>query len=78
MAVNAMVYGEGYYVRRYVIGGCLFLHGFRMFAGALKLFYPYTFPNGDLPRYKYAKVRFEEKDGMASHWWPFKVQHDTL
>lgn len=77
LAVNAIAFGEGYSLRRWIVGGCMFLHGARMAFGALVLFFPYRWKQ-DLPRYQYAKVRFETKDGMAADLWPIKVQHDTL
>ncbi|CAE8675789.1 unnamed protein product [Polarella glacialis] len=77
LACLSWVLGEGYYWRKLLCCGCLLLHGGRMALGALVLFFPYQFPE-DLPRYQYAKVRFEKQDGMpASLWWA-KIQHDTL
>jgi len=67
----------GYWLRKWVVGGCLLLHGLRMAIGSLVMFYPYRWKE-DLPRYRYAKVRFEGQDGMDPRLWPFKVQHDTL
>lgn len=77
LGINAVVYADGYWMRRWVTGGCMILHGSRMALGALVQFFPYRWKQ-DLPRYQYAKVRFEGKDGMPRHMWPFKVQHDTL
>lgn len=54
----------------------MLFHGGRMALGALAMFYPYRWKE-DLPRYRYAKERFENKDGMPSHMWPLKMQHDT-
>lgn len=45
--------------------------------GALAMFFPFHFKE-DLPRYQYAKVRFEKQDGMSASSWPIKIQHDTL
>lgn len=77
LAVVAMTQGKGTRLRRALCGGCLFLHGLRMAAGALLMFFPYSFKE-DLPRYQYAKVRFEEQDGMSPRLWWLKMQHDTL
>lgn len=77
LGANGLRLGTGFWLRRFVVCGFLLLHGGRMALGALAMFFPYTFPE-DLPRYRYARVRWEEKDGMpASGWW-LKVQHDTL
>jgi len=69
--------GDGWYLRRWICGGCMLLHGLRMALAAWVVFYPWHWPE-DLPRYKYAKVRFMTKDGMPERLWPVKVQHDTL
>jgi len=79
LATNALVMGDDtLWQRRWLIGGSILAHGGRMFFGASYLFFPYTFPKGDLSRYQYAKHRFLEIDGMPSSWWPYKMQHDTL
>jgi len=72
--------GPGWWPRRVAVSTCYFLHGLRMTAGALFLFgkktnFTYVFKE-DLPRYQYAKVRWE-KDMPSSLWW-YKIQHDTL
>eukprot|EP00756_Hemistasia_phaeocysticola_P039843 Hpha_TRINITY_DN16834_c4_g12::TRINITY_DN16834_c4_g12_i1::g.152323::m.152323 len=77
LSLISMISGGGDWKRRTAVGGCMFLHGLRMFMGALKLFYPYRWKE-DLPRYRYAKVRWEMQDGMPSNTWWLKVQHDTL
>lgn len=77
LALNTIFRGEGDWKRRALCGSCLLLHGFRMSFGATMMFYPYNFKE-DLPRYQYAKVRFETQDGMPSKYWPIKIQHDTL
>lgn len=77
MAVLAIAFGDGDPVRKWSVGACMFLHGFRMGFGALKLFYPYRW-NDDLPRYKYARDRFVAKDGMDMKWWRVKMNHDIL
>jgi hypothetical protein len=33
LGVNGLIYGSGWYLRRYIICGCMILHGGRMFAG---------------------------------------------
>lgn len=77
LAANAIRYGQGYWLRRSFVGGCMLIHGGRMFFGSLVMFFPYRWKQ-DLPRYRYAKVRFEGQDGMPGSTWPVKVQHDTL
>eukprot|EP01062_Namystynia_karyoxenos_P070662 TRINITY_DN6601_c0_g2_i2.p1 TRINITY_DN6601_c0_g2~~TRINITY_DN6601_c0_g2_i2.p1 ORF type:complete len:381 (+),score=158.41 TRINITY_DN6601_c0_g2_i2:89-1144(+) len=77
LAANCLLYGDGYAPRRWVVAGCLLLHGLRMALGALMMFYPYRWKQ-DLPRYQYARVRWEKQDGMPPGMWWFKVQHDTL
>eukprot|EP00927_Polykrikos_kofoidii_P054835 TRINITY_DN49191_c0_g1_i1.p1 TRINITY_DN49191_c0_g1~~TRINITY_DN49191_c0_g1_i1.p1 ORF type:complete len:400 (+),score=48.88 TRINITY_DN49191_c0_g1_i1:89-1201(+) len=77
LAINGLLYGEGYWVRRWVVCGFLFAHGLRMFLGALVMFYPYRFKE-DLPRYRHAKERFVGRDGMSPKLWTLKVQHDVL
>jgi len=77
LAYNATTLGDGYWVRRWVTCGCMFLHGGRMALGAVALFYPYRWKQ-DLPRYRYAKERFMGQDGMPASMWPLKMQHDTL
>lgn len=77
LAYNTIFGCEGDWKRRWLVGGCLFLHGARMFFGALVMFYPYVWPE-DLPRYKYAKERFVITDGMDAKLWPVKQQHDIV
>eukprot|EP00931_Biecheleriopsis_adriatica_P031071 TRINITY_DN18256_c0_g2_i2.p1 TRINITY_DN18256_c0_g2~~TRINITY_DN18256_c0_g2_i2.p1 ORF type:complete len:388 (-),score=82.67 TRINITY_DN18256_c0_g2_i2:299-1432(-) len=77
LAVNGLVWGDGFWLRRWGTGLCMLLHGGRMACGALVMFFPYRWEQ-DLPRYRYAKVRFMGKDGMPERLWPLKVQHDTL
>jgi len=77
LAFNGLAFGDGYWLRRWIVCGFLLAHGLRMALGALFMFFPYTFKQ-DLPRYQYAKCRFEGKDGMVSSLWSLKVQHDTL
>lgn len=77
LGVVGAIAGEGYFWRRMLIGSLMTLHGGRMAIGALMLFFPYSFKE-DLPRYRYAKVRFEAQDGMPPSLWWLKIQHDTL
>lgn len=77
LSINALAYGDGFWLRRWGIGLCMLLHGGRMACGALVMFFPYRWEQ-DLPRYQYAKARFLQKDGMPQRLWPLKVQHDTL
>ena len=45
-----------------------------MAAGALVLFFPYRWPE-DLPRYRYAKLRYEREGGQR---WPLKMLQDLV
>ena len=78
LAMHAFWFGSGWWVRRWAVSALMFLHGFRMFAGALHMFYPYTFPNGDLSRYQYAKWRWTQIHEQPVEWWPVKQQQETL
>lgn len=77
LGANSIALGTGFWLRRWLVGGCMLLHGSRMALGALVLFFPYRWSQ-DLPRYRYAKLRFEVQDGMPPGLWSMKVQHDTL
>jgi len=77
ISFNAIYYGTGWWWRRALLGGVMFLHGSRMALGAIAMFYPYR-ASEDLPRYRYAKVRFMTKDGMPEKLWPVKMIHDTM
>ena len=73
---------EGYWLRRWLMAGCLLVHGLRMFTGALVLFgtasnWSFRFAQ-DLPRYRFAQLRWETSDGMPRATWWLKAQHDTL
>jgi steroid 5-alpha reductase family enzyme len=46
--------------------------------GALVIFYPYTFKDGDLSRYQYAKQRWVVHEMLSEALWPLKAQLDTL
>jgi steroid 5-alpha reductase family enzyme len=48
------------------------------YAGALFLFYPYNFKDGDLSRYQYAKHKWVIKEKLPPWLWPLKAQLDTL
>jgi len=74
-------YGDGYWLRRYLVGGCFMLHGLRMAVGSILLFgaqsgFTYRFTQ-DLPRYQYAKVKWLKVGMPESGWW-IKAQQDTL
>lgn len=77
-----LLFGEGYWLRRWLVGGAMLLHGLRMGVGAILMFgysTKWTFViKEDLPRYQYAKVRWEREHGMPPHHWWIKMQHDTL
>lgn len=79
MGCTALTYGNGWWLRRWMVSMLLLLHGGRMLVGALISFYPYRFPK-DLQRYRFARWRWSEQDGMASKGlpWGYKIQHDTL
>jgi len=81
VALNAYSFGTGYWLRKALICSALGLHGLRMGLGALVLFgqqtgWRYRFDR-DLPRYEYARHRWEEEGMPLAHWW-VKIQHDTL
>ena len=42
------------------------------------MFFPFTFKNGDLSRYQYAKYKWITKNKLPSRVWPLKAQLDTL
>lgn len=46
--------------------------------GALYLFFPYDFKEGDLSRYQYAKYKWVHMDKMPQEYWSIKSQLDTL
>ena len=74
IAATALSVGEGWWLRRYVAAGLLFVHGARMALGALLMFgsasnFTFRFEE-DLPRYRFARVRWEKEHGMpVSRWW---------
>ena len=76
LAVNVLN-ADGYRVRRLVVGSCMLLHGLRMGLGGLVQFFPYRWRE-DLPRYRYARVRWIEHDGMPPAHWRFRMLHDLL
>mmetsp|Transcript_9332 Transcript_9332/g.17402 ORF Transcript_9332/g.17402 Transcript_9332/m.17402 type:complete len:318 (-) Transcript_9332:57-1010(-) len=78
LGCNGLTRGSGWHVRRYLVCGCMLLHGGRMFIGALFLFYPYTFKDGDLSRYQYAKHKWITEHKLPPSVWPVKAQLDTL
>lgn len=78
LGITGLTYGEGWYIRKVLFCGFMVLHGSRMLLGALALFYPYTFKNGDLSRYQYAKHKWIVEEGLSPALWPVKAQLDTL
>jgi steroid 5-alpha reductase family enzyme len=78
LGANGLLYGHGWYVRRYAVSLCMIAHGARMLIGALVLFFPYTFRDGDLSRYRYARHRWVVEGGLSPALWPLKAQLDTL
>jgi steroid 5-alpha reductase family enzyme len=77
LGFNGLVYADGLWLRRVLMGGCVGLHGGRMLLGALVIFFPYV-KREDLPRYRYAKLRWLRDDGMTERTWPLKMLHDVL
>ena len=80
IAFNIYRLGNGLYIRKVTAALIMLIHGGRMFLGAMVMFFPYTFPKGDLARYKYAKVRWLKTKGGAALGetvWPLKAQIDT-
>ncbi|KAL1499733.1 hypothetical protein AB1Y20_012420 [Prymnesium parvum] len=77
LGVNGLCFAPGLPTRRWLMGGCLILHGGRMLLGALVLFYPYRWAE-DLPRYRYAKHRYLTADAMPPSLWRLKMLHDLL
>jgi steroid 5-alpha reductase family enzyme len=79
MGLTALLHGTGWWLRRWIVSTLLLLHGGRMLIGALISFYPYRFAK-DLQRYRFARWRWAEQDGMPSTGlpWGVKIQHDTL
>jgi hypothetical protein len=47
-------------------------HGARMLMGALVLFFPYTFRDGDLSRYRYARHRWVVEGASRLRSGPLK------
>jgi steroid 5-alpha reductase family enzyme len=78
LSITCWQLGQGWWLRKAAVSACLGLHGLRMFLGALVLFFPFTFPSGDLPRYQFAKKRWIELEGLPAWLWPFKQQQETL
>eukprot|EP00913_Durusdinium_trenchii_P002867 g2654.t2 len=82
IALVAFLNGSGFWPRRWLMSACYLLHGGRMALGALVMFgqstnFTYRFAE-DLPRYRYAKHKWSQIDGMPeSHWW-LKMQQETL
>jgi hypothetical protein len=67
----------GYSYRSFLVGMALLLHGGRMAVGAMVVFFPYDWPNGDLPRYQNARARWIAETS-AEHLWRLKQQQETL
>eukprot|EP00316_Scyphosphaera_apsteinii_P024292 CAMPEP_0119341356 /NCGR_PEP_ID=MMETSP1333-20130426/102160_1 /TAXON_ID=418940 /ORGANISM="Scyphosphaera apsteinii, Strain RCC1455" /LENGTH=319 /DNA_ID=CAMNT_0007353297 /DNA_START=196 /DNA_END=1155 /DNA_ORIENTATION=- len=77
LGAQGLLHGEGFWLRRWLMGGAVLLHGTRMAFGAFVLFWPFWRAD-DLPRYRYAKLRFVEMEGQPGQLWPFKMLHDLL
>ncbi len=78
LAATAFFDSAGWFPRRALVTGMCAFHGARMALAALYFFFPYNFPNGDLPRYQHAKHRFITIDGGDPKLWPIKQQFETL
>jgi steroid 5-alpha reductase family enzyme len=82
IALNCLSLGDGMPVRRYLVCGCMLLHGGRMMIGAVMLFgarSKWTFWMAkDLSRYEYAKSVWVKKKGMPESLWWLKAQQETL
>lgn len=81
LAANVFWCGGGWWLRRYIFSVALLVHGLRMTIGAVVMFgqqsgFTYQFKE-DLPRYRFAKVRWLQ-DGMSASSWSYKIQHDAL
>ena len=74
MGAQFILNASGFWLRRWAVGGIMLLHGGRMAAGALVLFFPYRWPE-DLPRYRYARLRYEREGGKR---WPLKMLQDLV
>ena len=82
MAATAFWEGPGWYPRRLAVCAIMLLHGGRMAVGALVVFgantnFRYRMKD-DLPRYAYAKRRWEHEHRMPASWFALKAQQDTL
>jgi len=78
ISLNALISGQGWWARRYIISLLMFFHGGRMTFGGAMVFgrmtkFTYIFSE-DLARYKYAKINWSSKHGMPQSMWPFKAQ----
>lgn len=51
---------------------------YRAFKGAIVFFFPFTFKDGDLSRYQYAKHKWLHEDKNWAVLWPWKAQLETL
>jgi steroid 5-alpha reductase family enzyme len=81
LSIVSFTSGTAPIARRAMVCVPLFLHGLRMFLGALMLFgkmtkVKYVFSE-DLPRYQYAKQKWIDKKMPSGLWW-LKCQHDTM
>lgn len=82
LALNGLRLGTGFWLRRWLMCGCLLLHGGRMCIGAIIIFgqksgWTFRF-QADLPRYAFAKKRWTAAHGMPADTWGLKSQQDTL
>ena len=82
LAATAFWEGPGWYPRRLAVCAVMVVHGGRMAVGALVVFgartnFSYRMKD-DLPRYSYAKRRWEQEHHMPASWFGLKAQQDTL
>ena len=78
LGLNTWWYGTGWWVRRGLAALLMILHGARMGLGALVLMYPYRWKEDRFPRYRYAKLRWEQVDHMPPSLWSVKMVHDVV
>lgn len=82
IGLNCVAMGDGLPLRKYLVCGCMVLHGGRMCVGAVALFgshskWTFRLPE-DLSRYRFAKEQWVRKEGMPESTWWIKAQQETL
>jgi steroid 5-alpha reductase family enzyme len=74
--------GTGWWLRKTLASSAMLLHGGRMALGGIAMFglmtgFSYRFKE-DLPRYRFARLRWETVDGMPAGGWWIKQLHDVV